>query len=669
MSIFRQLQAEKRGSLENPSTPLGAPDAWLSDALTTGTATKTGKAVNEFNALGNTALAACVGILSETIATLPLHIFRRTGRNRELADDLPLAQVLRQPNPEMDAVQFRETLQSHVLTWGNGYAEIEFNRAGRPIALWILPPDRTKAYRDKRLGLYYVTEIDRKSYVLPPENVFHLVGLGYDGITGRSPIRLHREAIGLSRATEDFGASWFGNGSRPAGILSHPGTLGADAKQNLRKSWDAAHSGLSNAHRVAILEEGMRWDQIGIPPEDAQFLETRKFQIEEMARIYRVPLHLIQHAHGATSWGSGLEELGQGLVTYTLQPWLVRWEQRIASRLMTEAERGQYYAKHSVEGLLRGDSEKRANFYSRMIQTGVYTLNEVRELEDRNPIDGGDVHLVPLNLIPLSQVESSAAAAMPEPRAISETRAAQESVEQRSVRLRRRNRQAFESLFAEAARRTNVWDLARLKAAVERAKKAGNLQLLRNWLEAEREATVAYARRQFEPVVQSYARTLWDQVAEEVGKEEPVTDDYQRFQTSYAIGLGNRFANQAEVLVSDQAERFAEEADIIEAIEERLEDFAETRQNSFSSDELVQATGALAKAAYIGLGVTLLRWVANAGACPMCEGMNGRVVGVERNFADAGSSIDFGGTAPLVVSRNIGHPPLHRGCTCDIVAG
>jgi len=667
MSIFRQLQAEKRGSLENPATPLGAPDAWLSDALTTGTSTKTGKAVNEFNALGNTALAACVGILSETIATLPLHIYRRVGRNRELADDTPLADLLRRPNPEMDPVQFRETLQSHVLTWGNGYAEIEYNGAGRPIGLWILPPDRTKAYRDKRLGLYYVTEIDRKSYVLPPENVFHLVGLGYDGIEGRSPIRLHREAIGLSRATEEFGASWFGNGSRPAGILSHPGTLGIDAKKNLKKSWDAAHSGLSNAHRVAILEEGMRWDQIGIPPEDAQFLETRKFQIEEMARIYRVPLHLIQHAHGATSWGSGLEELGQGLVTYTLQPWLVRWEQRIASRLMTEAERATYYAKHSVEGLLRGDSEKRANFYSRMIQSGVYSLNEVRDLEDRNPIEGGDVHLIPLNLVPLDQAEARPTA--PEPRSEPETRASVESKEERSIRLRRRNRQAFEGLFAEAARRTNVWDMARLRAALERAKKAGDLEQFRRWLEAEREATVNYARRQFEPVIESYAATVWDQASEEVGSTEQPTEEFQSFRTKYAIGLGNRFASQAEVLLAEQEESEGSELDVLEGMEGRLDDFGEARQRSFAEDELVQATGALVKAAYIGLGITLLRWVSNAGACPMCEGMNGRVVGVERNFADAGSVINFGGTAPLVLSRNIGHPPLHRGCTCDIVAG
>jgi HK97 family phage portal protein len=297
VGILSRLESEKRASPENPSTDLANPDAWLTDTLALGKQSRSGARINETTALYNTALSACVRLLAETVATLPLHVYRTDGRTREVESEHPTARVLRAPNPEMDAVQFRETMMGHVLTWGNAYAEIERDGAGRPVRLWPLLPDRTKPQRTDRGTLYYTTAIGTRTFELPAQNVFHLAGLGFDGIVGYSPVRMHREAIGLALATEEFGASWFGSGSRPSGVLTHPGVLNPEAKANLRTSWEAMHSGLGNANRVAVLEQGLTWTQIGIPPEDAQFLETRKFQVEEIARMYRVPLHL-DSAHG-----------------------------------------------------------------------------------------------------------------------------------------------------------------------------------------------------------------------------------------------------------------------------------------------------------------------------------------------------------------------------------
>jgi len=667
MGILAKLEAEKRASPENPSTNLADPASWLTDALSYGTSTATGKRINEVTAMGNTALSACVSLLSETVATLPLHIYRRDGRNREVESNHPTARLIADPNPEMDAVQFRETLQAHALTWGNGFAEIEYNNAGLPIRLWPLLPHKTTMHRDDRGQSYYTTTVTGRTFVLPADRVFHLVGPGYDGLLGRSPIRQHREALGLSSAAEQFGAAWFGNGSRPSGVLTHPAALSRDAKSNLRKSWEAAHSGLTNSQRVAVLEEGVKWESIGIPPEDAQFLETRKFQVEEIARIYRVPLHLIQHMEKSTSWGSGIEELGQGLVTYTLQPWLVRWEQRIDSRLIPGGDRGTRYAKHAVEGLLRGDSAKRAEFYSRMIQIGVYSLNEVRALEDHNPIDGGDAHFVPLNLIPLDQATREMVLEPREAEPV-ETRSLPKT-EERNLRLRRRQRDAYRPLFLSAAERVVRWEIARLEAALKRARAANNPDVMGEFVGDSADALRAYVSRQFGPVIASYAEAMWMQAVEELASEQDMPEDFRAFVDEYREGIANRWANESQASIRGIIANGGDPEDIFDALEMRLGSWEVDRAESQTNAEAVQSTGAFMKAAYGYLGVQVLRWAANPGACELCQQMDGRTVSITEPFIPEGGTVNAPNVSPLVVTRNIGHPPLHKGCGCDVVAG
>lgn len=670
MGILQRL-SEQRASPENPSTNLADPAAWLVDSLVSGQESKAGKRISETTALYNTALSACVRLLSETVATLPLHVYRTDGRSRFVDSDHPVAQVLRRPNHEMDAVQLRETLMSHVLTWGNAYAEIERDGAGRPVALWPLLPDRTRPQRTDRGTLFYTTSVGTQNFSLPAENVFHLVGLGFDGLMGYSPIRMHRQAIGLALAAEEFGSSWFGSGSRPSGVLTHPGALSDKAKANLRRGWEAAHAGLSNSNRVAILEEGLKWQQIGIPPEDAQFLETRKFQVEEIARMYRVPLHLIQHMEKSTSWGSGIEELGQGFVTYSLQSWLVRWEQRIQSRLIPRAEDGRVYAKHSVEGLLRGDSVKRAEFYSKMVAMGVYSINEIRELEDRNPIDDGDLRFVPLNWQSLEDVgvdEAEPAELEPENR---EIRAGiqKEQAEQRTIQRRDARKETFRPLFRAAAQKTVAWEAARLKAAIRRGKEANNAESVGDWVGDQFEATKAYAKRQFEPVVKAYGADNLNQTAEEEGPPAPIkAEEYREFVDQYSEGLAARYANESTAQVRGRIASAANVDEAFEDLDDLVEYWEQDRVDSFADQELVQAGGAFIKAALAAVGVQFLRWRANAGACPLCESLDGAVTEITRPFVEAGATVDAGGdTTPLVANFNIGHPPLHNGCGCQIV--
>jgi HK97 family phage portal protein len=673
MGLLDVLRAERRQYLnpENPSTSLANPASWLVDVFASAPS-RSGAVVDEKTALYNTAVMACIRVLSETIATLPLHIYRQSGANKTVDREHPVARLLDYPNPDMDAVQFRETMMGHVLAWGNAYAEIERDGAGRPVRLWILPPDRVTPQRRSDGSLFYIASFSGRSYVLNADQMFHLVGLGWDGILGYSPIRMHREAIGLSQATESFGSSWFGNGSRPSGVLTHPGALSQTAKENLKNSWDVAHSGLSNSQRVAVLEEGIKWEAIGIPPEDAQFLETRKFQVEEIARMYRVPLHLIQHMEKSTSWGTGVEELGQGFITYSLTPWLVRWEQRIGSRLIAERERSTIYAKHSLEGLLRGDSAKRADFYSKMMGIGALSVNDVLELEDRNPIPEGDARFVPLNWVPLNQAvaEDPEPVAQPvaeEGRMLSSGRRMTAAAEKRVLEARDLSRSAHLPLFVAAAERLNRWELAGLRAALKRAIETKNMQYLGDWVGDNVPAARAQASRQFGPVIGAYGRIVAQQMIDQFGPGSVPDDQLEEFLREYVDGLGARWTNQTLRTVRGRIAAGGQDTDgIVAELEDDFQRWDEGRSSEFANGELVQASGAVTKFAAGALGYLALRWVANPTACPACLGLNGRVVRKDQVFVGDGEAVGIGDHS-FTSTRNIGHPPLHGGCSCDVV--
>lgn len=357
-----------------------------------------GTAVNEQRALQLTAVYAAVGILADGLAQLPVDSFqkKRDGRGRDKRPDAPATRLLGEaPNPFMTAFSFRNALQAHGVTWGNGFAEIQRNGGGDPIGLWPLLPDRTRPVterqEDGQVRLFYETSVDGQYFRLPPEDVLHIPGMGFDGIRGYSPIQLARNAVGLGLALEEFGSKFFANDAKSGGVIEHPGKLSEQAKQNLRESHEM-QSGLSNAHRVKILEEGMQFKNISIPPEDAQFIKTREFQTEEIARLYRIPLFMLQSHAKDTSWGTGIAEQSLGFLRYTLEPWLIRWEQEVNRKLFTDAERraGMFF-KHNVAGLLRPDPAGRAAFYTQALdpKTGWLLRDEVRELEDRNPLEMG----------------------------------------------------------------------------------------------------------------------------------------------------------------------------------------------------------------------------------------------------------------------------------------
>ena len=369
-----------------------------------------GKPVTERSAMQMTAVYSCVRILAEAVAGLPVHLYRYTeDGGKEKALDHPLYRLLHdEPNPEMSSFVFRETLMTHLLLWGNAYAQVIRNGKGEVVALYPLMPNKMTVDRDENGQLYYTYRrskeeaptMEGSSVILKPSDVLHIPGLGFDGLVGYSPIAMAKNSIGMAIACEEYGAKFFANGATPGGILEHPGTV--KDPQRVRDSWNSAFGGSSNANKVAVLEEGMKYTPISISPEQAQFLETRKFQINEIARIFRVPPHMVGDLEKSSF--SNIEQQSLEFVKYTLDPWVVRWEQSIQRALLTQDEKALYFVKFNLEGLLRGDYQSRMNGYAIGRQNGWMSANDIRELEnlDRIPAeDGGDLYLINGNMLPL----------------------------------------------------------------------------------------------------------------------------------------------------------------------------------------------------------------------------------------------------------------------------
>ena len=371
-----------------------------------------GKTVTERSAMQMTAVYACVRILSEAVAGLPLHFYRyKEDGSKEKAIDSNLYHLLHdEPNPEMSSFVFRETLMTHLLLWGNAYAQIIRNGKGEVIALYPLMPNKMSVDRNENGKLYYTytrsdcepNTMNGSSVVLEPKDVLHIPGLGFDGLVGYSPIAMAKNAIGLAIATEEFGSKFFANGAAPSGVLEHPGTIKDPTR--VREAWQSQFGGSGNSGKVAVLEEGMKYTPISISPEQAQFLETRKFQINEIARIFRVPPHMVGDLEKSSF--SNIEQQSLEFVKYTLDPWVVRWEQSLSRSLLSEDEKKQYFFKFNLEGLLRGDYQSRMNGYAIARQNGWMSANDIRELEDLDklsPEQGGDLYLVNGNMLPLEK--------------------------------------------------------------------------------------------------------------------------------------------------------------------------------------------------------------------------------------------------------------------------
>jgi len=399
--IANMIESWATRSPGSARTSLAHPAQWLVDYFTGGGTASSGVNVSQNTALKYTPFWAAVRIISGTVGALPFKVYSRTDSGKQVESMHPVYKLLHdRPNPYMDAVTFLETRQAHVLTYGDGYAEIQRDGGGRPIALWPLLPDRTARKLTEAGQPYYeVGTATGQTVTIPDENVLHIKGLGFDGYTGYDVVNYHREAIGYGVAVKEYGARFFANDGNPGGILEHPNKLSDPSFERLKKSWAANHAGLSNAHRMQILEEGMKWNQIGVDPAKAQALEVQKWTVDDCARIFQIPPHKL----GSMEFSkfNNVEQLQIDFVCTTMLYWFAKWEQECNYKLFGKAERGRLFCEILVDGLLRGNVEARTGFYTAGRQWGYLSINDIRAKENMNAIGpAGDVYLDPLNMKP-----------------------------------------------------------------------------------------------------------------------------------------------------------------------------------------------------------------------------------------------------------------------------
>lgn len=664
-------QRDNVGILSNlfePKTESVERREWYTALLSLGgMPTKAGVRVSEDGALVSTAVWACVRVLSESVASLPLILYRRTpDGGKERATDHPLYSIMHDaPNPQMTSYEFRQTALMHICTWGNFYAEMQMTPSGDVRALWPLLPGKMEKVGRDALGNpeYHYRLPDNSIRVMTAAQVFHVRAMGGSGLKGWSPVRMHMEAIGLGLATQEFGARFFGSGANLGGILEHPGKLSPEAQSRLRQSFVTENAGLKNAHRIKILEEGMKFTSVGIPPEEAQFLETRKFQVNEIARIYRVPPHMIGDLEHATF--SNIEHQSLEFVMHTLRPHLVRDEQAYARQLLTRQDRRVLFFEHLVDGLLRGDITSRYEAYNTAIQAGWMNRNEVRVRENLNPVEGLDEYLVPLNMASIAQFQ-----AMPPPEqnaaAEFETRAASDRAALAGTQ------QALIEDVADRIVRREINDIGR--AITKYLVRGDDAEAFLLWLSAFYEEHQGFIARQSKPTFEVMSQLVLQQVASELESDDLVTQAGQvlrTFAADYVATMALRWAigNRGQLEYIMREETPGADQTIADLLQARLDGWAETEAAKVAMRESVRAVNAMAKAGYRAAGVTRLRWVARGSdTCPYCKALNGKIVGIEENFVEAGDFDPDGAEQPLKVRRSVGHPPVHQGCDCQIVA-
>ena len=777
--------------------------------------TDAGVYVDEDAALSSSAIWAGIRLISESLSTVPLHVYRmgEDGQRRVMREHPVDPLLYSAPNPEMTAQEWRSQMMAALILSGNGYSEIVRDRGGRIRQLWPLSWYRVELERAQDETLYYEIQTvglddvnDRVVAArLPSDRVLHLRSFNARGLLGDSMVQRLKQTIGITIATEKFGANFYGQGTQLSGVLSHPGSLSEGAQKRLRDSWNSRYQGVSQSHRVAILEEGMKWDPISVPPEASQFLQTREFQIQEAARALNLPPHMLRDLSRATF--SNVEQQAIEFVVHSLRPWAVILEQRMQLSLLTEAERRSgYYIRHNLEGLLRGDIKTRYESYAIGRNWGWLSANDVRELEDLNPIESGDVYLQPLNMVEAGMAPEVGVAESTEPdtglrlirsrpAAISEQRqtdfptqgddetvtlsnsqytlppleyvnrireeypeiwgrggnvegnrsdrilreiredntpageltptqvdkirereawsarhfedfrlngvvaqlkwhtvgsrgfdhmretideaierlerersvwpSAKNAVQRRSLQARQRLANTFRPLLREAFQTIAKGEARAIRSAVEREFRG--VDSFRAWVEgqygpqfAERIVSVVG------PIVRSYQEQVSYSAEQEVGGEDP-WPLMQNWVESYLAAMASRYAGYSQhqlIALLDRVDPDQAADDLLKLAEH----WEESRADDATREEITRAGQGILRTAYATLGVAALRWVADADPCDFCAQVNGTVVTIAEPFASDGLELEGGEGQQLRITQTIRHPPLHKGCECQMIA-
>jgi HK97 family phage portal protein len=649
-------------SQTNSRSQLANPPDWLR-RLFGAPLSGCGVEVNDITALDSTGVFACNRILCESVAMLPLPIYRRDTedpRRKTVARDHPLYRVLHDaPNPEMTAFEFREFMQGQLNIRGNAYAEIERDGRGNVVALWPLYAHAmTIERRGPKMVKVYVYRDGVVNMEFLERDIFHLRGFSRDGLMGIVTVQQAREAIGLDLSMQEYQAKFYRDGATLGGVIERPADVdwSDDARKQFAESIRQRFSGNANAHRVMVLEDGMTWKASGISPKDAQMIAGRQFSLADLSRVWGIPLPFLSDLSNAHF--NNVEAMRLQFYTQSLAALYKRWEQRINESLLLPRERPEYFAEFVVEGLLRGDTASRYNAYSLGIQNGFLTRNEVRARENLDPIDGGDEALVPLNMAPSSELGDTEDIRAT-PRKGFATREGYAKAK-RSAFARTRLRKQWEPVLRDALARmvrAEVREVKKIIGATLRADVDFLDELRTFYGEAFADIFDKAARAAFEAYAMASATATAD------GLDAPVPD-VSKFVADYIAG----FVGNYSAFHRNQLDLLLREADAA-AIEDRLAEWSENEAEKVTQSEVVRIGEALAVAVFASMGVDRMVWIASPDACPICQEMDGKIASVSGAFLQAGETVEGDQTqTPITVNKTFRNPPLHTGCSCSVGA-
>lgn len=627
-------------------------------------------------ALYATAVLACIRVLSEDLAKLSCVTYRKmneSGSKRARAQDHYLYPLLHaQPNPEMTAFEFFELQQIHFCLRGNAFINIKRSPSGEPYSLVPIHPDRIKANRTEKGEVIYSVWNRGQYDPAPFDSISHLRSMAINGIMGTSLVQLAKEAIALSLYGERFSSRTFRNNAAPGGVIEYPGKLNPDARKNFLEAWDEKHKGVANAARPAMLQEGMKWVNVGTSPRDAQMLEERTFQILEICRVFRMQPHKIAELSRATY--SNIEWQAIEHVQDTLLPHARRWEQVISRDLLFEAERNTIYAEFLFDSLLRGDTTARWAAYTSGFNVGAFSQNDILERENINPFDGGDEHYVPLNMVPIgTEFAASVTPLMPPPMPRSlEERSAMLKKERaaRTVAGRKRVAAIYRKLFVNAATDLIRHERDKVLEAAGKQLRSAVTDDFADWMDEFYVSFQEYIRRKFHPLMLAYGEEIAALAAEGIGVEVKMTTQLEKFIKEYVNVFALRYAGSSQGQLADVLTKAgAEGINLFDSIAQRIGEWELTRPGKVADNEVVRQGNAVAREVYRDSGVTKLQWVASgASSCPYCQSLDGKIVGIEETFVDKMDDVPGESGKSMTTYHDTFAPPIHEGCDCSILA-
>jgi len=662
---------------------------------------ESGATVNEGTMLSESAVWCAIMFLASNIASLPCPVLESNGRQRVKKKLHYLHQRLNvMANPEMTAMTWRESCIYYQALWGTAYSIIERDNLRRVTALWPVHPENILKIERKNSRLKYtVLTVDHKEIVLDQEDVLRVPGVG-NGLMGLSMMEKSRDSIGLILAMRTFANLFFKNGANLGVIFKHPETLGDQAYSNLKRSLENAYSGLGRSHRVMLAEEGMDVSTVGVEPEKSQLLEARQFSVNDVARWFNLPPHVLKDLTNANY--SNMQQQSLELVTYTFRPWFVKLEQSYEAFLLRDFERGKLSVRHNANALMRGDEQSRAEYYRMMFGVGAYSPNRILELEDENPIEEewADKTYVQLNLVPTHMIEEVQRVQMTRG-AVQEKKFRQligqfdsgtcedrtddpngdfffakpkddakltddEKVIQGIQSLEREHRPILFEFFSKMVQ--NEVDVVQM--AIEKDFGERSSSDFIRWLDAFYSKEMpGWIKRDFGPVLKAYADLIARESGRMIGLDEVMTDELVGFVTEYLDVYATRHCGssigQLKKLVEDAAPD-----EVVETLLLRTKAWLEKRPDQIADDEAIRVANAVARETWRQNGVVKLKWVAQGSkACPFCKQLNGKIVGIKSPFLEKDDILtgkDANGNHMRIKGRK-GHPPIHKGCVCAIV--